>query len=100
MDSKEVLFARCIVSAKTSRVDCERVNAAAGSYAEGHVLSSASLWKQVWRGEGKYTASTDILEKSWKQTHFDCNYFAAFLTFPLLCENPQIRTLVKNAASA
>ena len=27
---KEVLFARCIVSAKTSRVDCERVNAELG----------------------------------------------------------------------
>lgn len=39
-----------------------------GSYAEGHVLSSASLWKQVWRGEGgQNAASTDILEKVGKR---------------------------------
>ena len=63
MDSKEVLFARCNVSAKTSRVDCWTCQCWIGSYAEGHVLSSASLWKQVWMGKGKYTASTDILEK-------------------------------------
>lgn len=71
-----------------------------GSYAEGHVLSSASLWKQVWRGEGgQNAASTDILEKVGKRHTLIETILLHFWTFPLLCETPQIRTLVKNAAS-
>ena len=79
-------FARGNVSAKTSRVDCERVNAKLVLTLRAMSYHQPACGSRCGGVKGK-TQLQQILWKCWKKTYLIVdNYFAAFLTFPFLCE--------------